>query len=115
MSVDRLTNLSDVAKAAAPLNCPILIPGNLGNGTLGQMPATRLQIKLFPSHYLVLHLCARIKATVTLTSIQTAPRSILVMGGAILDAAQALVGAKVLYTGVDSSHGGEKNDPVGVW
>lgn len=48
MSVDRLMNLSIVAKAAVPLNCLILIPGNLGNGTLGQMPATRLQIKPFP-------------------------------------------------------------------
>lgn len=115
MSVDRLTDLSVVAKAAVPLNCLILIPGNLGNGTLGQTPATRFQIKLSPSRYLILRFCARIKATVTLASIQTAPRSIPVMGGAMLDAAQALVGAKVLYTGVDSSHGGEKNDPVGVW
>lgn len=51
MSVYRLTKLSVVARAAVPLNCLILIPGNLGNGTLGQMPATRLQIKFFPSHY----------------------------------------------------------------
>lgn len=115
MSVDRLTNLSVVAKAAVLLNCLILIPGNLGNGTLGQMPATRLQITLFPSHYFVLHFCARIKAAVTLTSIQTAPRSVPVMGRVILGAAQALVGAKVRYTGVDPSHGGEKNDPGGVW
>lgn len=49
MSVDRLTNLSGVAKAAVPLNCLILILGNAGNGTLGWMPATRLQIKLVPS------------------------------------------------------------------
>lgn len=51
----------------------------------------------------------------TLISIQTAPRSVPVMGSAILGAALALVGAKVLYTSVDPSHGGEKNDPVGVW
>lgn len=49
MSVDRLTNLFGVAKAAVPLSCLTLIPGNVGNGTLGWVPATRLQIKLVPS------------------------------------------------------------------
>lgn len=94
-----------------PLYCLILIPGSLGNGTLGQMPATGLQIQLFPSHYLGLHFCARIKATVTLASAQTAPRSVPVTGSAIPGAAPALLGAEVLYAGVDPFQGGKGEWP----
>ena len=50
----------------------------------------------------------------TLTGIQTAPRGIPVTGSVILGTAPALVGARVLYTSIDPSHG-EENDPVGVW